>query len=107
MSVLFVVDRPQQWPFEIPGSSVVTARDYLTEPAYANALEAKVVNLCRVDRYQGRGYYVSLLAQARGHDPVPEVKAIGDLQSEEIVKSLAERLDDVSLEIRYEGSDFF
>jgi hypothetical protein len=25
MRVLFVVDRAQQWPFEIPGSSVVTA----------------------------------------------------------------------------------
>jgi glutathione synthase/RimK-type ligase-like ATP-grasp enzyme len=107
MRVLIVVDRAQQWPFEIPGSSVVTARAYLTEPAYANNLEARVVNLCRVDRYQGRGYYVSLLGEARGHQPVPEVKAIGDLQSNELVKSLSAQLGELAREIRHEGSELF
>jgi glutathione synthase/RimK-type ligase-like ATP-grasp enzyme len=86
---------------------VVTARAYLTESAYANAPDAKVVNLCRVDRYQGRGYYVSLLAQARGHVPVPDVKAVGDLQSDELMKSLAERLSELTPDIHHEGSDLF
>jgi glutathione synthase/RimK-type ligase-like ATP-grasp enzyme len=108
MRVLFIVDRVQQWPFEIPGTSVVTARAYLTEPAYANKLEAKVVNLCRVDRYQGRGYYVSLLAQAREHEPVPEVKAIGDLQSDALVKSLAADVSELARDsVRHESSDLF
>lgn len=107
MRVLIVVDRAQQWPFEIPGSSVVTARAYLTEPAYADNLDARVVNLCRVDRYQGRGYYVSLLAEARSHRPVPEVKAIGDLQSDELVKALTQQLGNLAREIRHEGSELF
>ena len=31
MQVLFVVDRASVWPFEIPGSSVASARAYLTD----------------------------------------------------------------------------
>jgi glutathione synthase/RimK-type ligase-like ATP-grasp enzyme len=107
MRVLFIVDRAQQWPFEIPGSSAVTARAYLTEPAYANHLKARVVNLCRVNRYQGRGYYVSLLAEARAHEPLPSVKAIGDLQSEGLKDSLAEQVADLVRDIKHEESDIF
>ncbi|HUR88139.1 MAG TPA: RimK family protein [Ramlibacter sp.] len=107
MRFLLVVDRAQQWPFEIPGSSVVSARAYLTEPAYANNLQAKVINLCRVDRYQGRGYYVSLLAEARAHKPLPSVKALGDLQSNELKASLAEKVRELTSDIRHEASDIF
>ena len=83
MTVLVVVNHPRDWPFEIAGTRVVTARDYLTDPAYSETQSARVLNLCRTDRYQGRGYYVSLLAEARGHRPLPEVKTLGDLQSSE------------------------
>jgi glutathione synthase/RimK-type ligase-like ATP-grasp enzyme len=108
MRVLFVVDRAQQWPFEIPGSSVVAARTYLTEPAYAGNLEARVVNLCRVNRYQGRGYYVSLLAEARGHQPLPDVKTLGDLQSHELASSIAAQIGELGHDaIRHEGSGQF
>ena len=83
MTILVVVNHPRDWPFEIPGMRIVTARDYLTDPAYSETQSARVLNLCRTDRYQGRGYYVSLLAEARGHRPLPEVKTLGDLQSSE------------------------
>ena len=83
MNVLLVVNHPRDWPFETDGARTVSARDYLTDPAYGENQPARVVNLCRTDRYQGRGYYVSLLAEARGHRPLPEVKTLGDLQSDE------------------------
>ena len=92
MSVLFVVNRHQDWPFNIPGSAVVTARAYLTDPAYSNGSDCRLVNLCRADRYQGRGYYVSLLGEARGHQPVPDVKAIEDLQSRAHLDLIAEEM---------------
>lgn len=107
MAILFVVDRLEQWPFEIPGSSVVTARAYLTEPAYANHLKTRVVNLCKVNRYQGRGYYVSLLAEARGHDPTPGVKDLGDLQSEDLRESIGDQVADLTRAIEHEESDLF
>ena len=93
MKAIFVVDRAQEWPFELPGSTVVTARTYLTDTATGGGSEAQVINLCRADRYQGRGYYVSLLAEARGHRPLPDVKTIENLKSEEEVRAVAARID--------------
>jgi len=83
MSILVVVNHQRDWPFEIESARIVTAREYLTDPAYSENQSARVINLCRTDRYQSRGYYVSLLAEARGHRPLPEVKTLGDLQSGE------------------------
>src|SRR5512144_567280 len=79
MPVLFVVSHPRDFPVDIPGARLVTARAYLTDPAFG-ARDDRVVNLCRADRYQNRGYYVSLLAEARGHQPMPDVKTIEDLR---------------------------
>lgn len=95
MRVLFVVDRQQDWPFEIPRSTVLTARRYLTDPAYTNGNETQLINLCRAGRYQRRGYYVSLLGEARGHHPLPDVKAIEDLQSSAHVELIARDIDDL------------
>lgn len=80
MRVLFVVNDRSELPGEIPGIDIVTARAYLTDNAYVEHPATKVVNLCRTLRYQSRGYYVSLLAEARGHAPLPDVKAIEDLR---------------------------
>jgi glutathione synthase/RimK-type ligase-like ATP-grasp enzyme len=93
MKVLFVVNRLQEWPFEIPGSSTTTAREYLTDPGYSNGSDGQIVNLCRCDRYQGRGYYVSLLAEARGDQALPDLKTIEDLQSSAVVELLAGELE--------------
>jgi glutathione synthase/RimK-type ligase-like ATP-grasp enzyme len=93
MKVLFAVDRVQDWPFELPGSSVVTARAYLTDPDCSKGVDAQLINLTRTGRYQGRGYYVSLLAEARGHRPLPNVKTIEDLQSKAHLELLAREVD--------------
>ncbi len=95
MSVLIVVDNPQRWPLEIPGVSVVSGRDYLTDPRYNEDRAAKVFNLCRSYKYQTVGYYVSLLAEARGHKPLPNVSTIQDIRSQHVVRTLSEDVDDV------------
>ena len=84
MNVFLVINRPRDWPFEIPGAITVPASTYLTDPAYAENRSARVLNLCRTDRYQSRGYYVSLLAEARGHHPLPEVRTIEDIQADDL-----------------------
>src|SRR5438067_544988 len=89
MNVLFVVNQLRDWTAEIPGATVVSAREYLTDAAYGESQPARVINLCRTDRYQGRGYYVSLLAEAQGHHPLPEVKTLGDLQADQNAALLA------------------
>ena len=95
MSVLIVVDNPKDWPLEIPGVAVVSARAYLTEPAYGTDHSVKVFNLCKSYRYQSLGYYVSLLAEARGHKPLPKVGTMEDLQSRNLVRLLTEDVDEL------------
>ena len=46
----------------------------------------RVFNLCRTYRYQTLGYYVSLLAAARGHRPLPTVATLQDLRSHTVVR---------------------
>jgi len=94
MAILIVVDNPHEWRLQIPGVSVVAARAYLTDPAYAEGRSVKVFNLCRSYRYQSLGYYVSLLAEARGHKPLPRTTTIEDLKSRHLARFLTEELDD-------------
>ena len=93
MSILIVVDNPSDWPLDIPDVNVVSARAYLTDPAYGEGRSVEVFNLCRSYRYQSLGYYVSLLAEARAHKPLPRVSTMEDLQSQNLVRLLTEDLD--------------
>lgn len=111
MKIIIVVDEPRCWPLEIYDThnvQVVAAQAYLTDPAYAEGYTAdqganrptdqapdclvKVFNLCKSYRYQSSGYYVSLLAEARGHKPLPKVSTIQDLQSQHLVRRLTKGL---------------
>ena len=80
-SSLLVVNHPRDFPWTIAGATVVSAREYLAGATHFEGRRAQVINFCRHDRYQSRGYYVSLLAEARGQRPLPEMKSVGDLQS--------------------------
>jgi glutathione synthase/RimK-type ligase-like ATP-grasp enzyme len=94
MSILLVLDNPKDWPLNIEGVEVVSARRYLTDPTFSDRSPHKVFNLCKSYRYQSLGYYVSLLAAARGHKPLPEISTIQDLKLSEIVRFAGEDLDD-------------
>jgi glutathione synthase/RimK-type ligase-like ATP-grasp enzyme len=92
---LIVVDNPKTWPLHIPGASVIAARAYLTDPVYSELRNARVFNLCRSYRYQSTGYYVSLLAMARGHKPLPNITTIQDMKSGTIIRLASDDLEDV------------
>lgn len=92
MSVLVVVERPEDWPLAVPGVELVPARRYLTDSAYDRKRGTRVFNLCRRYRYQSVGYYVSLLAAARGQKPLPSVATIQDLRHQSLVRLISEDL---------------
>jgi glutathione synthase/RimK-type ligase-like ATP-grasp enzyme len=92
---LIVVDNPKRWPLHIPGVPVVPARAYLTETSYSDQRNTKVFNLCRSYRYQSTGYYVSLLAAARGQKPLPSITTIQDMKTLAIARIVADDLDPV------------
>ncbi len=90
---LLVVDNPDRWPLNVPGVTVVGARRYLTKADYATPRAYRVLNMCRSYRYQSVGYYVSLLAEARGHRPIPSTATIQDLKTMSLIRSMSADID--------------
>ncbi len=95
MIPLVVVENPKRWPYEIEGVEVVPARSYLVERRYAELKRAAVFNMCRHYGYQSVGYYVSLLAAARGHRPLPSVATFQALSLASLVRIASEDLDEL------------
>jgi glutathione synthase/RimK-type ligase-like ATP-grasp enzyme len=94
MRSLIVVENPKRWPFEIEGIEVVPARTYLVDSRFAGMERVAVYNMCRRIRYQSVGYYVSLLAAARGHRPMPSVATLQALGHLPLLKAASEELED-------------
>jgi glutathione synthase/RimK-type ligase-like ATP-grasp enzyme len=95
MMNLIVVNNPKDWTFEIPGVECVSAKAYLTEDHYSRMRLARVFNLSKSYRYQSIGYYVSLLAAARGHKPLPSITTIQDLKSQTQMRFADDDLDEL------------
>jgi glutathione synthase/RimK-type ligase-like ATP-grasp enzyme len=95
MAVLIVVEKPELWRWEVPQARMVSARDYLTDPEFVEMKRAKVFNLCRSYGYQSIGYYVSLLAEARGHKPMPSVTTVQDLKQSSLIRIVSEDIEDL------------
>jgi glutathione synthase/RimK-type ligase-like ATP-grasp enzyme len=93
MPTLVIVDNLRYWPLDLKGVEIVTARSYLTDPHYSTLRYTKVFNLCKSYRYQSSGYYVSLLAEARGHKPIPKLTTIQDMKSQTMVRFVSDDLD--------------
>ena len=72
-----VVDKREDFRWPDPGGRVVTSEQYLTE--FVMNGRSRVINLCRDYGYLDAGYYVSLLADARGDRAVPDVRAFSEM----------------------------
>ena len=93
MRSIIVIENPKNWPLDLEGAEVVAARDYLVADDWAAQRNLRVYNLCRTYGYQTVGYYVSLLAAARGHRPVPTVETLQDLRLAPVVRVVSELLE--------------
>ena len=95
MIPLVVVENTARWPLRIPGAEVVSARAYLTDRKFLELRQATVYNMCRYYGYQTLGYYVSLLAAARGHKPMPSVDTLQALRISPLVRTVSEDLEEL------------
>lgn len=95
MSTFIVVKNPEDWPLALPGIEVISAKDYLIQPRFSKIKGAHIYNLCRSYRYQSNGYYVSLLAEARKHRPLPSISTLQDMRSSVISRIITEDLDEL------------
>lgn len=93
--ILFVVHNPDRWPLSLPEVEVVAARAYLTDPKYSSLRNCKVYNIHRSYRYQSLGYYVSLLAEARGHKPMPRISTIQDIKFQSLIRTVSGDLEEL------------
>ena len=95
MNKFIVVNHPENWNISIEHIRIISAQEYLTEPDFSKLKQARIFNLCKDYSYQSKGYYVSLLAEARGHTAIPTVKNIVDLREPKLVKIVSDEFDDL------------
>ncbi|OGT30265.1 MAG: ribosomal protein S6 modification protein [Gammaproteobacteria bacterium RIFCSPHIGHO2_12_FULL_35_23] len=81
MKPIIVTEQPKQWNGLNDIVTIVTATDYLINEELANERQIRIINLCQSYRYQSLGYYVSLLAEARGHKVFPSVLTMQDFNA--------------------------
>jgi glutathione synthase/RimK-type ligase-like ATP-grasp enzyme len=92
---LIVVDEPSRWPLAVSDAQVVSVSDYLAPAEPWPGRGIRVFNLARSYGYQTRGYYVSLLAEARGHRVVPDVRTIQDLNAPGFVRFIPTEVEEL------------
>lgn len=78
-----VVDNVRQWKKRIPQIEFVSAEDYLFAKEWQDLRQLKIINLARNYGYLGQGYYVSLVAEARGHKVLPNISTMQALSKKE------------------------
>ncbi|WP_297809250.1 RimK family protein [uncultured Methylophaga sp.] len=76
---LIVVENIEDWRPYFPSEQVVAVDDYLQQLLPQTDGRAQIINLCRSLDYLSRGYYCSMVAEARGHRVLPALKTINDL----------------------------
>ncbi|RUO63371.1 Glutathione synthase/RimK-type ligase, ATP-grasp superfamily [Pseudidiomarina planktonica] len=76
-SALVILDDITDWQPYYPTQSTVTTDEYLLQQS--SRTRSHILNLCGDLSYLSTGYYVSLLAEARGQRVIPSVSTINDL----------------------------
>jgi glutathione synthase/RimK-type ligase-like ATP-grasp enzyme/uncharacterized protein YbcV (DUF1398 family) len=95
MAILVVVNNPKDFSEEIDGVEVISAKSYLSDDSYQQLKGVRVFNLCRSFSYQSTGYYISLLAAARGHKVIPDITTIQDTKTQSIIRIKSEELHEL------------
>jgi len=81
---LIIVEKRSDFRWPASDLRVLTAEEFIAEKSGALHRPRKIINLCRGYSYQSIGYYVSLLAEARGDRVTPNVETIVDLQQKSV-----------------------
>ena len=85
MAKLIITENPKKWNLNFNGVEVITPTMYFGDANYQSK-KFKIINLCKSHQYQSVGYYVSLLAEARGHKVIPEISTIQDFRFPSLIK---------------------
>jgi len=91
---VILVDNPKDFPNADTPHKVITTSEYLARPRLFELGRPKLINLSRTYAYQSKGYYASLLAEARGHRIVPTVETMLELREVKLYEHALPELED-------------
>jgi glutathione synthase/RimK-type ligase-like ATP-grasp enzyme len=91
---VILVDQAKDFPNADTPHKVITTAEYLARPKLFDGARPKLVNLSRSYAYQSRGYYASLLAEARGHRIVPSAETMLELREAKLYEHALPELED-------------
>jgi glutathione synthase/RimK-type ligase-like ATP-grasp enzyme/ribosomal protein S18 acetylase RimI-like enzyme len=105
---VIVINQPFRWNRAGINASIITVKEYINNPVYQNSSDFRIFNLCSSYRYQSYGYYVSLLASARGQRVIPSITTIRDFRIMNVIQSVASEVDELVNELlaKSEGNSF-
>ncbi len=83
MRLICIVENVRLWKKRMPQIAFVSADEYLFDKEYQDARQMRIINLARNYGYLGKGYYVSLVAEGRGHKVIPDLATIQNLSRKE------------------------
>ena len=86
---------------------VMTVSDYLAHPGLFAGRRPSIINLARSYKYQSRGYYASLLAEARGHRVIPTVQTMVELGGKALYAQALPELNDALRKDMEKGAEPF
>jgi glutathione synthase/RimK-type ligase-like ATP-grasp enzyme len=95
VTTIIAVSELSDWDLDLEGVEVVRARDYLSGSDWIEREGVRVFNLCRRYSYQTEGYYVSLLAMARGHKATPNLDTLLEMRSRTTVRAVDDELEEL------------
>lgn len=73
---------------EKPYPEIISFDKYLTDFPKKNEPKTRLINLCDAQRYLSKGYYCSLLAEAREHKVLPSVRTINELRDSDVSQDI-------------------
>ena len=95
MITYLVSEKPEAWEGLHGAVQVMSPEHYLSTESEARPRSIQVINLCSSYQYQSMGYYISLLAEARGHRVLPVTSTLMDFTLPVVVKGDADDFDAV------------
>ena len=79
-NVFIILNSLEEWMPYYETESILTINDYL-QHHYVGDQPKLIINLAESYSYNSKGYYCSLLAQARGHKVIPAIDTINKIET--------------------------
>ena len=90
-----VINQPGKWIFPDVNAEVISVKDYINNPFFQTNSNIRIFNLCSSYQYQSYGYYVSMLASARGQRVVPSIATMRDLKIKSFIHAVTDEIDEL------------